>query len=79
MIVGGIIAVAVGVIIAVSLQQSAEIEFCDNWSEDLETQRQQLNTRANTLGGQLDLSGDLEADTIAFNQDVHRYNEECAN
>ena len=50
---------------------------CSNWSRDIEDKRAILDARQESLGGILDLSGEVEAMRLQFNQEVADYNARC--
>jgi uncharacterized membrane protein len=86
-IVAGILGVAISTIMIVSFNQQAQInaenekinaqnEKCQQWSNEIENQRAQLDIKANTIGGKLDLSGNLEAQYYSLNNEIDQYNAE---
>lgn len=51
---------------------------CDEWSDEIEMTRADLNGRQSSLGGQLDLDGQMASSWNQLNLEVDRYNLECA-
>jgi hypothetical protein len=56
----------------------AQREYCNTWSDEIEDKRAILDARQDSLVGKLDLDGSTEGMRLQFNQEVERWNEECA-
>jgi hypothetical protein len=51
---------------------------CQEWSDEIEMVRADLEGRQGSLGGQLDLDGEMASSWNQLNLDIDRYNLECA-
>ena len=51
---------------------------CQEWSDEIEMVRADLEDRQGSLGGQLDLDGEMASNWNQLNLDIDRYNLECA-
>lgn len=78
----GVIAGFLGyVVYTVNSEAAAEQEhndMCNNWSDQLEFKRAELEGRQHSLGGQLDLDGAVETMRLQFNLEVEQWNTECS-
>jgi hypothetical protein len=57
----------------------SENNRCEEWSNEIENMRAELDGRQDSLGGALDLDGSVGVFRNQFNLEVDRYNSECAN
>jgi len=74
-VVGALAAIAIGIIFGtMSINSQNE---CQTRLADLQSQRAQLDARENSIGGSLDLNGELAAAGEAYNAEVQQYNAEC--
>jgi hypothetical protein len=51
--------------------------FCQDWYNQLQSKAAGLQARANSIGGTLDLSGNLRSDMMQYNMETQRYNDQC--
>jgi hypothetical protein len=72
LLIGGIIWATVG-------HGVQNIQYhCDERQTQIQNTRAMLEGKQNSLGGMLDLNGDVAAMRAQFNLEVDRYNQECA-
>lgn len=74
-----VIVSAVSIIIFASLSMSISYSSeCRERSDELDQRLMSLETRSNTIGGQIDWGGELEAEYDQYNMDIAQYNADCA-
>ena len=79
-IAAGVLIYAISTANSESVRIEAEQEhnnMCNNWSDQLEFKRAELEGRQQSLGGQLDLDGAVETMRLQFNLEVEQWNAEC--
>ena len=74
-----IVGVILYMVATTNLEANEQAERCATWSDEIESIRLTLDAHQASLGGTLDLNGDVKAERLAFNAEVHDWNTECAN
>lgn len=78
-VIPAIVVVVLVVVVGHLYSVYSESNRCDDWSNEIENMRAELDGRQDSLGGVLDLDGSMAAFRNQFNLEVDRYNLECAN
>jgi hypothetical protein len=76
-IVGIIVIVIAVAFIVIAVNAQTARSACSERAQAIERKRADLDARSGSIGGILDLNGDVESARQQFNLDVRQYNTDC--